>query len=305
MENKRNDAQNMIDQYDHQVFRVLANKKILAYILTHTYPKFIGLKTKDVVPLIGHCYILNMPLDHRPTNEATIDEEKTTEPNIVDLMTKKLPDVGIKPFNILFNVTKPDRSDDIIVSIEVRSTLTTRLFFDPAGEYTLLMEKLQEDCLSLLSQKIPMKNVASIWLLMDNEKNFIYSQRHTLNPEFRDSIISFYVAIEKKIPDCKKGNELNRLIAYLLALGFDVDEKMTVLKEEYPELVDEELRRELITLGDLGEKLSTEYKTFGYDQAMTRVIAQMHKAHEPLEKIMLYTGKSEEYIKKLIDLFTK
>lgn len=128
MENKRNDAQNMIDQYDHQVFRVLANKKILAYILTHTYPKFIGLKPKDVVPLIGHCYILNMPLDHRPTNEATIDEEKTTEPNIVDLMTKKLPDVGIKPFNILFNVTKPDRSDDIIVSIEVRSTLTTRLF---------------------------------------------------------------------------------------------------------------------------------------------------------------------------------
>ena len=117
---------------------------------------------------------------------------------------------------------------------------------------------------------------------------------------------TIFIYISKEIPSCKE-DKLCRFLGVLLSPRLDYQEKMNIIENEYPEVVDQNVREEMITMCNLGEEREAigfaKGEASGNEKTMISFILQMNEDHEPLEKMMRYTRKSEKEIKEIISKY--
>ena len=161
------------------------------------------------------------------------------------------------------------------------------------------------------------KNVASIWILMNMNGNGI-SKFHPLLDEHlgidvdlgydKELASTIFIYISKEIPSCKE-DKLCRFLGVLLSPRLDYQEKMNIIENEYPEVVDQNVREEMITMCNLGEEREAigfaKGEASGNEKTMISVILQMNKMHLPLDQMMTISGKSEQEIKEIIAKYSK
>ena len=295
-------------QYDDHIKLLLSNKRILAYILINTLEEYQDMEIDDVISLIDQRFAKTAPVGPGLTNRDKItDEEKIVGIN-----------EGLARFDVLFYAAKANESDDMIIDIEAQKELPTHYpIYKRACYYTGRMISSQEGREFLHSRYGNIKNVASIWILMNMNGNGI-SKFHPLLDEHlgidvdlgydKELASTIFIYISKEIPSCKE-DKLCRFLGVLLSPRLDYQEKMNIIENEYPEVVDQNVREEMITMCNLGEEREAigfaKGEASGNEKTMISVILQMNKMHLPLDQMMTISGKSEQEIKEIIAKYSK
>ena len=244
----------------------------------------------DVISLIDQRFAKTAPVGPGLTNRDKItDEEKIVGINTEDAVINE----GLARFDVLFYAAKANESDHMIIDIEAQKELPTHYpIYKRACYYTSRMISSQEGREFLHSRYGNIKNVASIWILMNMNGNGI-SKFHPLLDEHlgidvdlgydKELASTIFIYISKEIP------------------------KMNIIENEYPEVVDQNVREEMITMCNLGEEREAigfaKGEASGNEKTMISFILQMNEDHEPLEKMMRYTRKSEKEIKEIISKY--
>ena len=300
-------------QYDDHIKLLLSNKRILAYILINTLEEYQDMEIDDVISLIDQRFAKTAPVGPGLTNRDKItDEEKIVGINTEDAVINE----GLARFDVLFYAAKANESDHMIIDIEAQKELPTHYpIYKRACYYTGRMISSQEGREFLHSRYGNIKNVASIWILMNMNGNGI-SKFHPLLDEHlgidvdlgydKELASTIFIYISKEIPSCKE-DKLCRFLGVLLSPKLDYQEKMNIIENEYPEVVDQNVREEMITMCNLGEEREAigfaKGEASGNEKTMISFILQMNEDHEPLEKMMRYTRKFEKEIKEIISKY--
>ena len=294
-------------QYDEHVKRLLSNKRILSYILIHTLEEYENMVVQDVIFLLDQRYESSVPVDPGMTNKTVISEDKKiTGLNTEDTVVNE----SLIRYDVFFCASKADESDHMIVDVEAQKDCPPkRSAYNRSLYYISRMISAQKEREFLHSQYSDMKSVASIWILMNMDRNTFSEYYMGLGRHdgyiadigyHKDMENIVFIGLGKEIPAHKEGNGLYRLLGVLLSTKMSYQEKINIIENEYPDVIDQDVREEMNSMCNLGEGLAEEREAIGYDKAVIHFVLQMNKQHLSLEQIMSITGKSEQEIKEII-----
>lgn len=233
-------------QYDASAKRLLGQKHILAHILVKTVPEFMGMNPKDIVPLIeGEPCISTVPVEPGLTNTVT---ENSGE-RLIGLNWENAEiNEGLIRFDIIFYVRMPSKSGikgellQIIVNVEAQKSEPTEYdILNRAIFYVSRMISSQKGRFFENSNYNDIRRVYSIWVCMNMDKNSM-SHIHLT----KDDIIDTYhwkgnldllnivmLGLAKELPEHDEMYELHRLLGALLSKELTINEKLTIIGDEY------------------------------------------------------------------------
>ena len=313
-------------QYDASAKRLLGQKHILAHILVKTVPEFMGMNPKDIVPLIeGEPCISTVPVEPGLTNTVT---ENSGE-RLIGLNGENAEiNEGLIRFDIIFYVRMPSKSgikgelSQIIVNVEAQKSEPT--------EYDILNRAIFYVSRMISSQKgrdfensnyNDIRRVYSIWVCMNMDKNSM-SHIHLT----KDDIIDTYhwkgnldllnivmLGLTKELPEHDEMYELHRLLGALLSKELTINEKLTIIGDEYNIPVEENFRRDVNIMCNLSQGIRedgiaegiaigrAEGEARGRAESEARIILNMHKNGLTAEQIATYTGTSVDDVIAIIE----
>ena len=285
-------------------------KRILAHILVKTVPEFMGMNPKDIVPLIeGEPCISTVPVEPGLTNTVT---ENSGE-RLIGLNGENAEiNEGLIRFDIIFYVRMPSKSgikgelSQIIVNVEAQKSEPT--------EYDILNRAIFYVSRMISSQKgrdfensnyNDIRRVYSIWVCMNMDKNSM-SHIHLT----KDDIIDTYhwkgnldllnivmLGLTKELPEHDEMYELHRLLGALLSKELTINEKLTIIGDEYNIPVEENFRRDVNIMCNLSQGIRED----GIAEGEARIILNMHKNGLTAEQIATYTGTSVDDVIAIIE----
>lgn len=254
-------------KYDAQIKQVLADKYVLAKILSHTTEEFKGMPVEEIVPCIDG----KPQVGEVPVYPGWIPE-KITGTSTED----SVPNEGVINYDIRFNVITPSEEHiKIIVNIEAQKR------YDPGYDlvsrgvfYAARMISAQLDREFTVDNYDGLKKVYSVWICMDTPK---YAQntitKYSIKQEklFGDfqgdarydliSVVMVCLAKEKNGTIIKSNEQLIDMLSILLADNLSAAEKEKVLEEEYElpmtKTIKEDIRQ-MCNLSDLVEERALE-----------------------------------------------
>lgn len=292
-------ASDKIAQYDDLAKRLMGNKIILAHILVKVVDEFKGMNPKDVIHCIeGDPFISAIPIEPGLTNAL---KEKNGE-RIIGFNSENVERYeGLIRFDIVCYVRLNDGLAQIITNLEAQKD-------EPSG-YDILNRAIFYVSRLVSSQKErdfvktnynDIKRVFSIWICMnmkENSMNYIHLTDDKLLGSYqwkgrRDLLNIVMIGIADELPERDEQYELHRLLGALLSKQLSIEEKINIVETEYDISVDENIRRELGSMCNLGEGIR--------DNAIADVIMNMYKKGYPLEQIAEIVEKSIEEVKTVI-----
>lgn len=315
-------------QYDASAKRLLGQKHILAHILVKTVNEFKGMNPKDIVPLIeGEPCISTVPVEPGLTNTIT---ENNGE-RLIGLNGENAEiNEGLIRFDIIFYVHMPfegvmPSSDgikgelsQIIINVEAQKSEPT--------EYDILNRAIFYVSRMISSQKgrdfensnyNDIRRVYSIWVCMNMDKNSM-SHIHLT----KDDIIDTYhwkgnlellnivmLGLAKELPKHDETYELHRLLGALLSKELTINEKLTIIGNEYNIPVEENFRRDVNIMCNLSQGIKedgiAEGKAIGLAEGEakceSRIILNMHKNGLTVEQIATYTDTNLDDVIAIIE----
>ena len=283
-------------QYDEHAKNIAGQKFIIANILAKSVDAFRGMKPKDIVPYIeGEPYISRVP----------------AEP-------------GLTRFDIICYVRLPERSREkasdgekkpltqIIINVEIQK--------NQPKKYKILNRSIFYVCRQISAQKErdfvgshydDIKNVYSIWICMNMEKNsmchihltkedIIDAQQWKGNLDLLNIIM---IGIGKEVPGREEGYELHRLLGAVFSKKLTLEEKLNIL-QEYDVPVEEEFRKDVNEMCNLGEGILEDGIEIGLErgrkEACTELINNMHKNGFTAEQIAAAIDKDLEEVQAIL-----
>ena len=247
-------------QYDARVKRLVGHKRILAQILIKTVDEFKGMNSKAVADCIeGTPYISAVPVEPGLTN-AVLDRNGQ---RIVGFNTENQEiNEGLARFDIVFYVRTKDGLSQIIINVEAQK--------DEPGEYEILNRAIFYVSRLVSSQKErdfenssynDIKRVYSIWICMNMEENtmsHIHLTKEDLIGSYEwkgnlDLINIVMIGLAKELPEHDETYELHRLLGALLSQELTVDEKLSIIGNEYDIPIEENMRKDVSAMCNLGE----------------------------------------------------
>ena len=292
-------ASDKIAQYDDLAKRLMGNKIILAHILVKVVDEFKGMNPKDVIHCIeGDPFISAIPIEPGLTNAL---KEKNGE-RIIGFNSENVERYeGLIRFDIVCYVRLNDGLAQIITNLEAQKD-------EPSG-YDILNRAIFYASRLVSSQKErdfvktnynDIKRVFSIWICMnmkENSMNYIHLTDDKLLGSYqwkgrRDLLNIVMIGIADELPERDEQYELHRLLGALLSKQLSIEEKINIVETEYDISMDENIRRELGSMCNLGEGIR--------DNAIADVIMNMYKKGYPLEQIAEIVEKSIEEVKTVI-----
>ncbi len=305
-------------QYDASAKRLLGQKSILAHILAKTVDEFMGMNPKDIVSFIeGEPCISTVPVEPGLTNTVT---EKNGE-RLIGLNGENAEiNEGLIRFDIIFYVRIPAKDNpkgelsQIIINVEAQKSEPT--------EYDILNRAIFYVSRMISSQKgrdfensnyNDIKRVYSIWVCMNMDKNSM-SHIHLA----KDDIIDTYnwkgnlnllnivmLGLAKELPEHDETYELHRLLGALLSKELTINEKLTIIGNEYNIPVEEDFRRDVNIMCNLSQGIRedgiAEGEARGRAEGEARIILTMHKNGLTAEQISAYTDTNIEDVIAIIE----
>ena len=265
---------------------------------------------KDIVPLIeGEPCISTVPVEPGLTNTVT---ENSGE-RLIGLNGENAEiNEGLIRFDIIFYVRMPSKSgikgelSQIIVNVEAQKSEPT--------EYDILNRAIFYVSRMISSQKgrdfensnyNDIRRVYSIWVCMNMDKNSM-SHIHLT----KDDIIDTYhwkgnldllnivmLGLAKELPEHDEMYELHRLLGALLSKELTINEKLTIIGDEYNIPVEENFRRDVNIMCNLSQGIRED----GIAEGEARIILNMHKNGLTAEQIATYTGTSVDDVIAIIE----
>ena len=310
-------------QYDIRAKRLLAQKSILARILLKTVGAFKGMSPEDVADSIeGEPVIGMVPIEPGSTNAERTDGSVQ---RIRGFNTENSEiNEGMIRFDIVFYVRLPfgnvhikdnvrltenetnHKLTQIIVNVEAQK--------DEPAAYKILNRSIFYVSRLVSSQKErdfvnsnydDIKQVYSIWICMNMDKNSM-SHIHLV----KDNIIDTYqwkgnlnllniimLGLAKELPEHDETYELHRLLGTLLSQNLTIDEKLTIIDNEYDIPVEEDFRRDVNIMCNLSQGIKED----GIAEGEARIILNMHKNGLTAEQIATYTDTNIDDVIAIIE----
>lgn len=297
-------------QYDASAKRLLGQKYILAHILVKTVKEFMDMNPKDIVPLIeGEPYIGTVPVEPGFTNIVT----ETNGERLIGLNNENTEiNEGLIRFDIIFYVRMPSKDNlkkelsQIIINVEAQKSEPTAYdILNRAIFYASRMISTQKGRDFENSNYNDIKRVYSIWICMNMDKN---SMRHI--HLVKDNIIDTYqwkgnlnllniimLGLAKELPEHDETYELHRLLGTLLSQNLTIDEKLTIIDNEYDIPVEEDFRRDVNIMCNLSQGIKED----GIAEGEARIILNMHKNGLTAEQIATYTDTNIDDVIAIIE----
>ena len=302
-------------QYDNSAKRLIAHKIILARILIKTVEKFKGMDPLEVAALIeGIPYISTVPVELGLTNAVHFQNGK----RIVGFNTENQElNEGLVRFDIVFYVRMKDGLSQIIINVEAQK--------DEPSDYKILNRAVFYVSRLISSQKEKdfenssyddIKCVYSIWICMNMEENtmsHIHLTKEDLIGSYEwkgnlDLLNIIMIGLAKELPEHDETYELHRLLGALLSQELSVDEKLNIIGNEYNIPIEENMRKDVSAMCNLGEGIEEKGIAIGREKGRIEgriegeagLILKMYKNGLSAEQIASATDKPLEEVKEII-----
>lgn len=310
-------AADAIPQYDMCVKRLLAEKNIIANILVNAVDVYKGMAPEDVVPYIeGEPYISMVPVEPGLTNAAREENGQ----RVIGLNTENQEiHEGLIKFDIIFYAWEPVKTDSaaseeapaeknkgalnkIILNVEAQKNNPTEYkIINRAVFYVGRLISSQKERDFVNSHYDDIRSVYSIWVCMNMEENSL-SHIHLTKEDLvgknqwkgnLNLMNIIMIGLSEELPGPEEGYELHRLLGALLSQKLTVEEKLTIMETEYHIPVEENLRKDVNVMCNLGEGIEEKAITIGEarGEAKTeaRLVGNMHKNGFTAEQIAAAT----------------
>ena len=258
----------------------------------------------------GTPYISAIPVEPGLTN-AVLDRNGQ---RIVGFNTENQEiNEGLARFDIVFYVRTKDGLSQIIINVEAQK--------DEPGEYEILNRAIFYVSRLVSSQKErdfenssynDIKRVYSIWICMNMEENtmsHIHLTKEDLIGSYEwkgnlDLINIVMIGLAKELPEHDETYELHRLLGALLSQELTVDEKLSIIGNEYDIPIEENMRKDVSAMCNLGEGIEEKGIAIGREtgriEGEAGLIIKMHKNGLSAEQIASATDKEIEEVKAII-----
>ncbi len=320
--------------YDECIKKILANKKILAYILRNTAKEFKGMNPDEIAACIeGEPQISTIPIAGGRTNQFFHSDSKKTNQKLERMKepyNKILPEnqtisgmntedseinEGLIRFDIIFYVRTKDGVSQIIVNVEAqKNEPNTYDILNRAIFYTSRMISSQKNRDFDNMQYNDMKEVYSIWLCMNMKEPSIH-HIHLTNEELighhdwkgnLDIFNIVMVGIAENLPDQSERYELNRLLTTLLSQNIKERDKLRIIEKEYGIVTDDGLTEEVEQMCNLGQGLlergEARGRKAGLFEGKVQMILKLYQLDYTVESIAEIAEMSEQQIKEILNI---
>ena len=294
-------------QYDEKAKQLLSNKIILAHILVKTVDEFQGMNPKDVVSYIeGDPFISVVPVEPGLTNTAT---EKDGQ-RIVGLNTENAEiNEGLIRFDIIFYVRMKDGVSQIIINLEAQKDEPTNYhILNRAVFYVSRPVSSQKERDFVKTNYNDICRVFSIWVCMNMDENsmdYVHLTDDKLLGSYSwkgrlDLLNIVLIGISNELPEHDDKYELHRLLSTLLSMELSVNEKLSIIENEYNILVDDRIREDVSAMCNLSQGILERGEAIGKTKEGTKFIFNMYEKGYTLEQIADVAEKSVEEVKAVI-----
>ncbi|MED9805567.1 MAG: hypothetical protein UGE21_01565 [Lachnospiraceae bacterium] len=306
-------AADAIPQYDMCVKRLLAEKNIIANILVNAVDVYKGMVPEDVVPYIeGEPYISMVPVEPGLTNTAREENGQ----RVIGLNTENQEiHEGLIKFDIIFYAWEPIKTEPvaseeapagknkgalnkIILNVEAQKNNPTEYkIIDRAVFYVGRLISSQKERDFVNSHYDDIRSVYSIWVCMNMEENSL-SHIHLTQEDLvgknqwkgnLNLMNIIMIGLSEELPGPEEGYELHRLLGALLSQKLTVEEKLTIMETEYHIPVEENLRKDVNVMCNLGERIEEKAIAIGEAKTEARLVGNMHKNGFTAEQIAAAT----------------
>lgn len=306
-------AADAIPQYDMCVKRLLAEKNIIANILVNAVDVYKGMVPEDVVPYIeGEPYISMVPVEPGLTNTAREENGQ----RVIGLNTENQEiHEGLIKFDIIFYAWEPIKTDPvaseeapagknkgalnkIILNVEAQKNNPTEYkIINRAVFYVGRLISSQKERDFVNSHYDDIRSVYSIWVCMNMEENSL-SHIHLTQEDLvgknqwkgnLNLMNIIMIGLSEELPGPEEGYELHRLLGALLSQKLTVEEKLTIMETEYHIPVEENLRKDVNVMCNLGEGIEEKAIAIGEAKTEARLVGNMHKNGFTAEQIAAAT----------------
>ncbi len=325
-------------QYDECIKKILANKKILAYILRNTVKEFKGMNPDEIAACIeGEPQISTVPIAGGRTNQFFHSDSKKTNQKLERMKesyNKNLPEnqtisgmntedseigEGLIRYDIIFYVRTKDGVSQIIVNVEAqKNEPNTYDILNRAIFYTSRMISSQKNRDFDNMQYNDMKEVYSIWLCMNMKEPSIH-HIHLTNEELighhdwkgnLDIFNIVMVGIAENLPEQSERYELNRLLTTLLSQNIKERDKLSIIEKEYGIVTDDGLTEEVEQMCNLGQGLlergiaegEERGRKAGLFEGKVQMILKLYQLDYTVESIAEIAEMSEQQIKDILNI---
>ncbi len=289
-------------QYDQYAKRILADKKIMAYILKRTVPEFADATLDDIanVYIEGEPEIGTVPVNPDKTNASRGGKIEG------DRNESTSPTEGWVTFDILFHAKAPATNEllTLIINVEAQKTQDkNRLGYDllkRAVYYAGRLIPSQKETEFIGSDYDQVKKVYSIFICMDSPNGgnainrYEMTERHLLHRYKADkpsydllSIVMIYLG-DDRVRD-RLINLLQLLFRNTVLSG---RQREDLLENRYQVFLTRETREELNTMCNLSEGIVdrvTEQVTKSVTKTVTKEVTMKNRI-ESVRNLMLSTG---------------
>ena len=164
------------------------------------------------------------------------------------------------------------------------------------------------------------KRVYSIWICMNMDKNtmnYIHLVDDSVLGNYKwngkiDLINIVMIGLSNEIPEYNAENELHRLLGALFSKKLTLDKKMKIIETEYSIPIEEDLRKEVNVMCNLGEGIWEEAWKEAWEEAWEEasketsrkikgIVYNLYKSNLSYEQISKATELSIEEVKEIIE----
>lgn len=144
------------------------------------------------------------------------------------------------------------------------------------------------------------KNVYSIWICMNMKENtmcHIHLTQDDLIGNYRwkgnlDIFNIIMIGLTNELPADNTSYELHRLLCALLSQKLTIEQKLSIINNEYNIPLEETLRKDVYTMCNLSQGIK--------ESGVIEIIINMYNNDFTIEQIIKATGKTAEEINKII-----
>lgn len=109
------------------------------------------------------------------------------------------------------------------------------------------------------------------------------------------------LGLAKELPGHDEMYELHRLLGALLSKELTIDQKLTIIGDEYDIPVEENFRRDVNIMCNLSQGIKEDGIAIGLAEGEARIILNMHKNGLTAEQIATYTGTDIDDVIAIIE----
>ena len=309
--------------YDKTAKKLLANKQILAQIMKGCVDEYSECSVDEIAEkyIEGTPEVGTVGVHVDDTNRLPRTLEVITGSNNEDSTLTE----GTVHYDVRFDAIAPTSAHDAASQDVIRLIINVEAQKEEPGEDEILNPAIFYVSRLVSSQKErdfensrydDIKRVYSIWVCMNMDENtmsHIHLTKEDVIGSYEwkgnlDLINIVMIGLARELPEHDETYELHRLLGALLSQELSVDEKLNIIGNEYNIPIEENMRKDVSAMCNLGEGIEEKGIAIGREKGRIEgriegeagLILKMYKNGLSAEQIASATDKPLEEVKEII-----